>query len=485
MLSEALLSALRAPSDLPLQQQLAEALRQLLRRGELQPGQRLPGTRELAGDLGVGRNTVIHAYERLVQQGYLCARPGSGMFVAPQLPLYELPAPRVEQGHAPPRSGLSQRALQLLALPEILTGSAFGHCTPDLTHLRLDLWHALLAKQERQLRGSELQYAPPGGHPRLREAIAAHVTLTRQVVCEPEQVVVVNGAQQGLDLCLRLLADVGDPIWLENPGYPGAQRAVALAGLQPVPVEVDEDGLRPEPGLPAPRLVAVTPSHQFPTGVLMSLERRQALLALARQHDAWVIEDDYDGEFRLSGAPVPSLQGLDGGQRVVYVGSFSKVLFPALRLGYVILPRAIAAPFAEAAAQALLEGRLGVQAALAEFMAQGHLADHVRRMRQVYAARRAQLVELWQAELGDAVPLSGATTGMQILAELPVGLPERVAREAAAWDIRVQTLATFTTGPLRRDGLVLGYGGTHERELALKGRQLARLVARALNRPRL
>jgi len=354
MLSDAIAGALERTVATPLAMQLCEILRRLIVDGVLKPGEKLPPSRELASDLALGRNTVVEAYARLASEGYLVARTGVGSFVADEPPQYEM-----EQGAASRTSAaqlpaeISSRAAAVLREAAIDEGRAFAPCVPDLTQLRFDVWQKLLAKCWRQARFCDTQYAAPGGHARLRAAIAAHVTLTRQVRCRAEQIVIVNGAQHGLDLCARFLAEPGDRVWVENPCYPGARRAFGAAGLTMVPIEVDAEGLAPrdEDWLQRPpRLIYVTPSHQFPTGVEMSVTRRAALLAGAARHGCLIIEDDYDGEFRLGGRPIPSLQGLDDAARVIYVGTFSKVLFPALRLGYLVLPETICEQFALATA---------------------------------------------------------------------------------------------------------------------------------------
>jgi len=484
MLSDAIAAGLRRDAPTPLSLQVCEALRRLIAEGVLKPGEKLPASRELAADLALGRNTVVEAYARLAAEGYLQSRQGAGSFVADSAPPYEMrgdPTGATATHSASPLA-LSSRARRVLAEANIDEGGAFAPCTPDLTLLRFDVWHKLLAKCWREARLADTQYASPGGHPRLRQAIAEHVRLTRQVRCTPEQVVIVNGAQQGLDLCARFLAEPGDVAWVEDPGYPGARRAFAAAELQMVPMPVDAQGMAPAEatGARAPRLIYLTPSHQFPTGVEMSLARRQTLLAQAALHDAWILEDDYDGEFRLSGAPIPSLQGMDVAQRVVYVGTFSKVLFPALRIGYVIVPEAVAEPFAQATARLLLQGRQITQLALAEFIEAGHFAAHIRRMRRVYADRRQILEEVWQRELGNAAPLSGTTTGMHVVAQLPAGLDASLSAQAREDGIVAQSLSSFAVRPLAQGGLVLGYGAAHDQEVRDRGAVLARRVASVL-----
>ena len=487
LLVDALAARLDRDADAPLTLQLCEGLRGLIVDGVLGPGRRLPASRQLAADLALGRNTVVDAYARLAAEGYLSARTGAGSFVAATLPHYEMPPARgaATGGGAAPAwpAALSSRAEAVLAEAPIATGRAFAACSPDLTTLRLDIWHRLLGRSWREARLSDMQYADPGGHPALRRAIADHVRLTRQVRCSPEHIVIVNGAQHGLELCARFLAERGDIAWVEDPGYPGARRALGAAELRMRAIPVDAHGMAPDESHWAqpPRLIHVTPSHQFPTGVEMSLERRLALLARVAGAGSWILEDDYDGEFRLDGRPVASLQGMDSAGRVIYVGTFSKVLFPALRLGYLVLPPALSEAFSLAAARLLLEGRQQTQLALARFIEEGHFASHIRRMRRVYAGRRQLLEQVWRRELGDAAPLSGTTTGMHVVAGLPSGLDREVSQAAQGLGIVAQSLASLSTGPAPpRSGLVLGYGAAHDQEVRERGAELARLVAARL-----
>ncbi|WP_284614889.1 PLP-dependent aminotransferase family protein [Aquabacterium humicola] len=494
LLADALAAALDRAATGTLAQQLGEQLRRLIADGRLRPGQRLPASRQLAAELQLGRNTVIEAYNRLADQGYLDTRTGAGCFVADPVPPYEMPAaapmsppaPATGTGPRPGATGLSRRGAAVLREPGIAQGGAFAPCVPDLQHFPHRHWQRLVAQVWRGSRASDLGYAGRGGDPQLRRLIAEHVQLTRQVRCTPEQVLIVDGAQQGLDLVARFAADPGALAWVEDPGYPGARRAFAAAGLRMCPIPVDAQGLAPQDSdwHEPPQLVYVTPSHQFPLGVEMDVARRRALLAAAARHGSWIVEDDYDGEFRLSGAPVPSLQGLDTADRVIYVGTFSKVLFPALRLGYLVLPPALAEPFVGASARLLLQGRQPEQRALAAFIGEGLFAAHIRRMRQVYAERRDRLAQVWQRELGEAAPLLGTTTGMHLSVPLPMAIDDRaLGAQAAAQGIVAQALSHFSALDRCR-GLVLGYGAAHERAIDAQGAALARLVADTLTAQR-
>ncbi len=493
MLSERIAAQLDRDAAANLGEQVYEVIRQLILAATLPPGQRLPSSRQLASDLAVARNTVIDAYARLGDEGYVESKVGAGSFVAPTLPEARMHAPKVKdeggkaakQAPAAPAS-LSRRAHAVLAETAILDNGVFAPCEPEVAQFPFLVWQRLLGKAWRQVRSSDARYAMPGGHPGLRAAIADHVQLARQVRCTPRQVVIVNGAQQGLAMCAMLLGDAGERVWVENPGYPGAPRVFRAADMELVPIAVDGEGMAPQAAQwqQPPRLVYITPSHQFPTGVVMSLRRRRELLEAAARHGSWIIEDDYDGEFRFSGRPIASLQGIDNAERVIYLGTFSKALFPGLRMGYLVLPESICEQFCLASAQLAFEGRQVEQAALAEFMREGHFAAHIRRMRMVYAARRELLVQVWRDTLGEQAPLSGADTGIHLVAELPAGMDRAISEQAQSLGIAAQALSTFCTGKAERSGLVIGYGGVHEQDIRRHGKALAQLVRQALaNQP--
>ncbi|MES2300276.1 MAG: PLP-dependent aminotransferase family protein [Pseudomonadota bacterium] len=498
MLVESIAARLDRSAAATLSGQVYDVIRQLILDEALKAGQRLPSSRQLAADLAIARNTVIDAFAQLSDEGYLESRIGAGSFVARTLPEARMHAepgaqpgarPGVPPGVPPPtraamvrNAALSRRALAVLAEPAIMEGGAFAPSMPDLTHFPFELWQRLVSKAWRGVRASDTRYASNGGHPDLRMAIAEHVQLARQVRCNASQVIVVNGAQHGLDLCARLLADAGERVWVEDPGYPGARRAFRAADLELVPVPLDDEGMAPAARhhRRAPRLIYLTPSHQFPTGTVMSLQRRRALLDVAARHRSWIIEDDYDGEFRFSGRPIASLQGIDPAQRVIYVGTFSKAMFPGLRLGYLVVPESISQRFADAAAMLAFEGRQVTQAALAAFMREGHFSAHIRRMRLLYGERRALLEDVWRHELGEMAPLGGGDTGIHMVAQLPLGTDVAISAQAREAGIIAQSLHSLYLGRPDRAGLVLGYGAMHERAIRQQGVALARIVQRAL-----
>lgn len=439
--------------------------RDAVARGALPPGARVPATRALAKELGLARGTVALAYERLIAEGFLEARHGSGTFVPATLPRARV---------APPASGRegSRRALGLLAMGGTAPTASGWPLTPGLPALDAfprALWARLAGKAWRA--GGELGYGDPAGLLPLREAIAAYLGAARGVACEPAQVVVTSGTQEAVLIAALAAADPGEAVWVEDPGYPASWRALAMAGLAPVGVPVDGEGLDPAAGralAPGARLALVAPSHQYPTGAVMSLARRLALLAWAEGAGGFVIEDDYDSEFRYDGAPVPPLEALGGG-RVLYVGTLSKLLAPGVRLGFLVVPgRLLDAALAVRAAVSRHVAP-ALQATAAAFIAGGHLGAHIRRVRPLYAERRAALLAAAEAEgIG---PVTGSATGLHVVAGLPAGVGD-AAVAAAARDRRIG-VAALSAHALRArgNGLLLGFGNTPARAMgpALRG----------------
>jgi GntR family transcriptional regulator/MocR family aminotransferase len=489
-----LATALDARRPLPLARQLYDELRAAVRDGRVAAGARLPSTRDLAAALGLSRNTVLAAYEQLAAEGYVVGRVGAGTHVAPPAPETVLaggsrdPGARRSAPRARPArpARLSARGRMLAATPVSVTppagpARAFRPGVPAYDAFPFDDWRRRVAAFWARPREALLGYAEPAGWRPLREAIAAHARAARAVRCDAEQVLVVSGSQQGLDLAARLLLDDGDPAWIEDPGYVGARAALQAAGACPVPVPVDAEGLDVAGGIrraPRARLAYVTPSHQYPAGVVLSRERRIALLAWARRAGAWVLEDDYDSEYRHVGWPLESLQGMDGGERVLYVGTFSKTLFPGLRLGYLIVPRRLAPAFGNARALVDRQPPAADQAALASLLEDGAYARHLRRMRTLYAARRAVLLEAAARELAGRLELRPAETGMHLLGLLPPGVDDRaVSARALELGVEAPALSRYALRRPRRGGLVLGYAGYDERTLRRGVAGLARALA--------
>ena len=475
-------------SPVPLQRQLYEGIRGDILAGRLAAGTRLPSTRALAAEIGVSRNTVMGAYLQLLSEGYARGRIGAGTYVAAELP-DDLLSAGSGKDRRPRRTstgrGLSTRGEVLATTPattvrDLGSPRAFRSGVPGGFPSRA--WGRISGKVWRRPPRGLLGYGDPAGYWPLRAEISAYVGAARAVRCSWEQVIVVSGSQQALDLCARVLLDPGDAAWVEDPGYMGARGALTGAGARLVPVPVDEDGLDVEAGIEreaAARLACVTPSHQYPLGVTMSLGRRLALLRWASRSGAWVIEDDYDSEYRYTGRPLEALQGLDSSDEgcVIYVGTFSKVLSPALRLGYLVVPPELVDAFA--AARELVDrcSPSLEQAVLAEFMAEGHFARHVRRMRVLYAGRQAALIEAAERELLGLLDLKPAETGMHLVAWLPDGADDREAsRRAAAADVEAAALSRHKIKASVPAGLLLGYAAYEEAEIRAGVRRLAQAL---------
>ena len=485
---------LRRRSAVPLLNQLAEALRTSILQGQLRPGGRLPSTRLLATEFGVSRNTVMNAYAQLLNEGYLEARVGSGTCVARSLP-NEVPPIIVATPHASSRSGTPRRNVLSLsgrhlarAPTRVLSGPGvarpFASGQPDVSLFPFKLWARLLARRWRRPERGLTEHGDAAGYRPLREAIAAYLRTARAVRCEADQVLVVNGSQQALDLSARILLRPGDKAVIEEPGYPGARTAFAAAGAALSPLPVDEDGadIRGYRGSNRrPRLIFVTPSHQYPLGVTMTVARRLALLDWARRSGAWILEDDYDSEFRYRARPLPSMQGLDGTGQVIYMGSFSKTLFASLRLGFLVLPPSLVEPFQRA--RAVVDGHSPIteQVALAEFIEDGHFGRHIRRMRALYEERQTVLLEAAQRNLDGLLDVRPADGGMHLLGWLPKGVADfSASRRAADFDVVVKSLSLCSMRPrkMSRGGLLLGYAALTPEQIRDGAERLAKALAR-------
>jgi GntR family transcriptional regulator / MocR family aminotransferase len=423
-------------SSVPLHRQLYDEWRRGILGGRFAPGERVPSTRDLASALGVSRTTVTAAYDQLTAEGYLQSERGSGTFVA-----RDLPDDALGPGHAANREVDAARAVRLSKygkrLEPVVRRTArkpgiidLSQSIPEVDLFPFRLWRRLMLRHLRQPNPAVFAYAEhEGGHEALRREIARYVKRSRAVRCTAEQVIVVNGSQQALDLCARVLVDPGDEVALEHPGYPGARQLFAAHGAHVRAVRVTAEGISVRDLPAAARIVYVTPSHQFPTGVSMSLARRLELLDWARPHHVAIIEDDYDSEYRYQGAPLPALQGLAGDVPVIYVGTFSNVMFPGLRIGYIVVPSGLVEPFARAKWHADRHTTLLEQAALADFLHDGHLERHVRRMRRLYKRRREVLMEALGRHFGDQVEVLGDEAGMHVVVRFAsTGLAARASR---------------------------------------------------------
>lgn len=454
--------------SVPAQRRLYQALRVAILDGRLRPGAMLPASRVLAQDLGIARNTALHAYEQLVAEGYV-QTSRQGTVVAALVRAASQPAQAVGHGLAT----LSQRVAGFgrVRRPDDDL-RPFMPGTPALDAFPLDVWHRLLEQAQRQSLAQDLGYRHAIGEPELRQAIADHLRAARGVRCQADQVIVTEGTQHSLELCAHMLADPGDRVWMEHPGYGGARTAFAYAGLRQVPVIVDAEGQKPMDALwrtQPPRLIYATPSHQYPLGSVLTLPRRLALIEQASRHGAWILEDDYDSEFRHDGPPLAAMQGLVPDAPVVYLGTFSKSMFPGLRLGFIVMPAGLAERAVPVVGDLVRQGRVAEQRALAAFIHEGHFARHLRRMRRLYVARqqalRDALAQHWPVEGA----VLGGQGGMHLVLSLPDSQPDAlVADRAWALGLSPRPLSLYGAagGIAGFNGLVMGYAHVPQETVA-------------------
>jgi GntR family transcriptional regulator/MocR family aminotransferase len=472
----------------PLVKQLYDRLRDEILSGQLPRGTRLPSTRTLAAELGVSRGTTVLAYEQLQLEGYLVSQVGQGTTVSHQLPITpaaDAPAygdtPDADNS-TPPVPRLAAHIDNLWSVPNLrkvegAVQTAFRGGTPALDQFPYGIWARLVARHARRSLPDVAYYQPPAGYLPLREVIAAKIGISRGVRCTPDQIILTTGAQGAIDFAARTLLNPGEEAWIEEPGYFGAQGALLAAGARLVPVPVDDQGLDVAIGTqqaPRARLVFTSPSHQFPTGVTMSLGRRLALLDWARQARAWIIEDDYDSEFRFSGRPLEALQGLQADGPVLYVGTFSKVLFPTLRLGYLVAPPELIDALLLTRRFSDIHVPFLEQLALTDFIQEGHYDRHLRRMKRLYRHRRDLLHAELCRHLGNLLEVRVPDTGMTIVGWLPPNTDDhRAADLARAAGISASPISRFSLEPLPRGGLILGYAGIDDAGIRQGVRRLA------------
>jgi len=464
--------ALRPPGKgVPLFRWFYDELRDAITSGRLKPGARLPSTRNLSRQYGVARGTVLGTFEQLLAEGYVESRVGSGTYVAGNLPDRFLASSAVEAEPIALRAGgakvagLSKwsaklsRPFPLLSPHEV--GRPFQPNQPALDLFPSALWGQIAGRRLRRASASLLNGVDSAGYRPLREAIAVYLGSARGVRCTADQVVVTTGTQQVLDLTARLLLNPADCAWMEDPGYSGAVAALESAGAKVIPIPVDESGFDVAKGLrraPSARLAYTTPAHEFPLGVSLSLERRMALLRWAHEAGAWIIEDDYDSEYRFVGRPLAALQGLDTAGCVIFTGSFNKTLFPGLRLGYAVLPERLVEPFCRARSLGDRFSPALDQAVLCDFIVEGHFGQHIRRMRQAYGERLGALLEAAKGPLAGLLNIVPIQAGMQTVGYLDTSLPDCEIEAAAEKEgITVMALSAFQIRRRDINGLVLGF----------------------------
>lgn len=478
--------ARRAARKLTQQDLLYESLRRAILDGDIGEGARLASSRALAEQLGIARNSVLYAYERLGEEGFVTATR-HGSIVNAVTPGGPMPQGQGQRAHESALT-LSQRVRDLPPRRGSRDGAqALRPGVPALDAFPFVQWRTSIERAMRRLRANDLGYGDSVGHPALRQAIAQYVRVSRGVRCGPEQVFITDGTQSSLDLCARLFADQGERVWIENPGYLGARVALLAAGLQLVPVPVDAAGMAPraEDWRDAPpRLVYLTPSHQYPLGCVLSLERRLALIEHARTCGAWIIEDDYDSELRHDGPPLPSIQGLADDTPVVYLGTFSKTIFPALRIGFMVVPPDVAPQVSAAIGTLQRQGRVAEQMALAEFIESGRYARHLRRMRKLYEQRRDGLVAAIGRHLAGLVTVSADAGGMHLSVRLDAPLRDADVSEAArAHGLHLSPLSAYCLSApdiAHYNGFLLGYAEAPPRVADTLMATLARVIRERL-----
>ncbi|MBZ0261926.1 MAG: PLP-dependent aminotransferase family protein [Hyphomicrobiales bacterium] len=450
-------------STVTLHRQIYNQLRSLIERKALASGSALPSTRLLSKDLGIGRNSVIAAYDQLALEGYLRIRRGASALVI-DLPEHGSRAgrPRIAAtSYVSERGKAMQKQRYHHGKPGLL---AFHPGLPDPDNFPFNTWSKLLARRTKTARHSLFGAYHINGYPPLREAIARYLTASRGVNCTANQIVVTNGAQSALDLLARMLIDPGDAVWMEEPGYYGATAAFLSAGAKLSALNVSDMGWALEPPKSKPRLIFVTPSCHNPLGVTMPMEQRLKLIRVAESWNSWIIEDDYDSEYRFQGQPIPALQGLDVSNRVVYVGTFAKMLFPAMRLGFMVVPETICDGMIAALSATGQFAPLLTQAALADFINEGHLPRHLRRMRRLYAVRRQYFMNVCDDYLGDWLHLRRSESGIQMVGLLRQDCDDRaVAAAILKLGINVSSLSTHYHGDHGVSGLLMGFAASDEK----------------------
>ena len=476
-------------SDKPLHRQVYDAFRAMILDRRLQPEQQIPSSRALAGELGISRIPVLDAYAQLLAEGYIESRSGAGTFVKASLSdqfLSARPAlPSVARDLASDAISEVSRLLPVERTPWFPSSGAFSVGQIAYDHFPFRVWSDLVTRHARKVHARSMNYSDPMGSEDFREVIAAYLRTARAVRCEASQIMVVNGSQHALDLSARVLLDPDTAAWMEEPGYELLRHTLTLSGCRLVPVPVDGEGLDVAAGIKLggnARAAFVTPSHQFPLGATMSAGRRLQLLEWAHRSNAWIVEDDYDSEYRYESMPVASMQGLDPGSRVIYIGTFSKTLFPSLRLGYIVIPAALVARFmAVRRASDLFPSHL-YQAALADFIGGGHFTRHVRKTRQLYAERRTALAQALRLEFKSEMERSemeilGAEAGMHLVVTLPPHLSDHEISLRAAQDgLWLWPLSSSYASPNVRQGFILGFGGTKADEMPHQVRRLRKAM---------
>lgn len=485
--------ALDSESETPLYLQISMWLQRAIVDGKLQPGQRVPSTRALARELRISRIPVVSAYELLIAEGYLQAFVGAGTCVCQSIPdamlRTEMRAPGEVTVIAPrvqARRTLSRRTLDMSGPARAWLQRGRG-CT-NLEHFPVAVWSRLVTRHVRKVSRDAMGYGDPMGYAPFREAVAEYLGAYRAVKCDPSQVMVTSGSQQALQIAALALLDPGDSAWIEDPGYPGTRQALKAAGARLIPVPVDGEGLNVACGVErskGARAAFVTPSHQFPTGVTMSAARKNALLSWAARDGAWIIEDDYDGEYRFSGTPNASLQGLDEDGRVIYLATLTKVMFPTLRLGFMVIPKDLLKGFLDIRnATETFSTSVLHQMAMTDFIQEGHFSRHIKKMRALYMEARYSLAAAIATRTEDLLELVGDEAGLQLMTLLPPGADDvEIAAKFPKMSVTLDAMSQCYTSPPRRGGLMIGYANLSLKEIPAIVDALSALIHASLPSP--
>jgi GntR family transcriptional regulator/MocR family aminotransferase len=481
--------AIHRDTGTPLHQQIYDGYRSSILRGDLRPGEQIASSREFASELGVSRFPVLNAYAQLLSEGYIETRTGAGTFVSASLPEQLMSVAPPSEPAAPSPSGprpVARRSALYPPFPNMpaLRGwGSFGVHQPAIDQFPFAIWSNLVSRHSRNPQIRAIHQIDPRGSERFRHAIGDYLRSARGVRCEPDQIMVVSGSQQALDITARVLLDPGNPVWVEEPGYLLQRNLLIAAGCRIISVPVDQEGMNVSAGIKRcgkARAAFVTPSHQYPLGSTMSASRRIQLLNWAQNAGAWVVEDDYDSEYRYESPPVPSMHGLDVNARVIYIGTFSKVLFPSLRLGYIVMPRDLMDRFAAVRHSMDIFPPYLHQEVLADFIEAGDFTRHIRKMRQLYKERRTALVESFNNEFepGAGFEVHGSEAGMHLAMTLPAGEQNdlEIAARAARERLWLWPLSPSYLSDKPRQGFILGFGSTSKEQMPGAVRKLRSLL---------